>query len=695
MYLLNLGRSIYTLLVIQNMNIRNFCIIAHIDHGKSTLADRFLEVTKTVDKLRNAQMLDTMELEQERGITIKLTPARMQWKWVELNLIDTPWHVDFQYEVSRSLAAVEGAVLLVDASQWIQAQTLSTLYMAMDNNLTIIPVLNKIDLPAADVPRVTRELEQTIGVDPDEIIAISAKTGENVDCVLDAVVERIQDPTSFKASNPKRYWALHVWDAPQHRSHISRALIFDSVFDQYKWVVAYVKVIDGVFHPEKEVQLIHSHKTILPNEVGYFSPKYNKDTTLREGQIGYIVTWQKSVRDAKIGDTILRINDEKLKLSIQKSDNPAQQVRNYIIPGFKTVKPFVFAWVYPIETDQYDKLKSSFEKLTLNDSAVSWEYEQSLAMGHWFRCGFLGMLHMDIIKERLSREFGMETIFTTPTVTYLIKSKSLKDERIMSTSNIKELVTTGLYTYLIDDTLRAQLTDELGEKKSEDEMIAILKEPLKPRLVVKSGAEMLEQGQMDEIREPIVEVEIVWPEVYSGNIMSLAQEYRGSMTGMEFLDKERVVWKYLMPMGEIVIDFYDRLKSLTKWYATMNYEFKTYKEADLVRLDLRINHEKVEAFSLVVHQDNAYTIGKQLVEKLKTLIPKHLFSIPLQAWVGTKMIARETIAPLKKDVIAKCYGWDVSRKKKLLQKQKEGKKKMKMMGKVSVPGDVFVKMVSR
>lgn len=677
------------------MNIRNFCIIAHIDHGKSTLADRFLVVTKTVDKLRNAQMLDTMDLEQERGITIKLTPARMQRKGYELNLIDTPGHVDFQYEVSRSLAAVEGAVLLVDASQWVQAQTLSVLYMAMENNLTIIPVLNKIDLPAADVPRVTRELEQTIGIDPSEIIAISAKTWENIESVLDAVIERIQDPVTFKTNNPQRYRNLNTSLSKADEWSISRALIFDSVFDQYKGVVAYVKVIDWAFYPDEDVQLIHSHKTLAPNEVGHFSPQYVKDRSIKEGQIGYIVTGQKSVRDAKIGDTILIINNEQLKTKIQKSENPNQHMRTYIIPGFKTVKPFVFAGVYPIESDLYDKLKSSFEKLTLNDSAVSRDYEQSLAMGHGFRCGFLGMLHMDIIKERLSREFGMETIFTTPTVTYLIKSKTLKDERIASGNNIRDLISSWLYIYLIDEKTRNLLSEEEVDKRSEEELVLLLSDQLKPRLVVKSGAEMPEQGLIDEIREPIVEVEIVGPESYSGNIMWLAQEYRGSMTGMEFLDKERVVRKYLMPMGEIVIDFYDRLKSQTKGYATMNYEFKTYKAADLVRLDLWINHEKVEAFSLVVHQDNSYSAWKNLVEKLKVLIPKHLFSIPLQAWIWTKMIARETISAMSKDVIAKCYGWDVSRKKKLLKKQKEGKKKMKMMWKVSVPWDVFVKMVSR
>lgn len=655
------------------MDIRNFCIIAHIDHGKSTLADRMLEMTASVRKLENSQMLDTMDLEQERGITIKMTPVRMSRKWVEFNLIDTPWHVDFQYEVSRSLSAVEWVVLLVDASQWIQAQTLSTLYMAMENDLTIIPVLNKVDLPAADVPRVTRELETTIGIDPDEIIAISAKTWENVDQVLDAVIERIPSPKPV---------------LPSWISWVSRALIFDSVFDPYKWVVAYVKVTDGSFKSKDLVQLIHSDLALSPPELWHFAPNYVKDETLSVGQIWYIVTGQKSVRDAKIWDTIVKIKNESGRPKTKDELNP------YMIPGFEMVKPFVFAWVYPIDTDQYDKLKTGFEKLSLNDSAISVDYEHSLAMGHGFRCGFLGMLHMDIVKERLWREYGMETIFTTPTVTYLVKSKYLKHEKILSMANIKDLIETSLWKTL-PNSVEPPAKLLSGEWVYQPDEHGAWEKELKPRLVIKSWGQLPEQWMIDEIREPIVEVEIVWPEEFSGNIMTLAQEYRWQMTWMEYLDEKRVVRKYLLPMWEIVVDFYDRLKSSTKWYATMNYEFKKYSKDDLLRLDVMINHERVEAFSLVAHRDKAHSVWRDLVKKLKELIPKHMFTIPIQAAVWTKVIARETISAMRKDVIAKCYGWDVSRKKKLLKKQKEGKKKMKMMGKVSVPGDVFMKMVMR
>jgi len=657
------------------MNIRNFCIIAHIDHGKSTLADRMLELTSTVRSLDSSQMLDTMDLEQERWITIKMTPVRMQRNGIEMNLIDTPGHVDFQYEVSRSLSAVEWVVLLVDASQWIQAQTLSTLYMALENNLTIIPVLNKVDLPAANVPRVTAELEKVIGIDPEEVIAISAKTWENVEVVLDAVIERIASPDTFHGNN---HSSEQAW--------VSRALIFDSVFDPYKWVVAYVKVVEGSFVAKKEVQLIHSESAIIPPEVGHFDPKYVKDESISKWQIWYIVTGQKSVRDAKIGDTIL-------SLPILQAKNKNHDIQQYIIPGFEAVKPFVFAWVYPIDSDEYDKLKTAFDKLSLNDSAISVEYEHSLAMGHGFRCWFLWMLHMDIVKERLVREYGMETIFTTPTVTYVVKSRDLKHEQILSGKNIKQMIHSGLREFLPTETMPpdALIEWKYYEVNYDNEY----EKELKPRLVIKSWGDLPEQWMIEEIWEPIVEVEIVWPEEFSGNVMSLAQEYRGKMSGMEYLDDTRIVWKYLLPMGEIVVDFYDKLKSCTKGYATMNYEFKKYERNDLVRLDMLINHEKVEAFSLVVHKDKAHSAGRELVKKLKELIPKHMFAIPLQAWIWAKMIARETISAMRKDVIAKCYGWDVSRKKKLLKKQKEGKKKMKMMGRVSVPGDVFMKMVQR
>lgn len=393
--------------------IRNFCIIAHIDHGKSTLADRMLEMTGTMRSLEHGQMLDTMDLEQERGITIKLTPVRMQRKGYEFNLIDTPGHVDFQYEVSRSLAAVEGCILLVDASQGVQAQTLSVLYAAIDNGLTIIPVLNKIDLPAADPKRVGQELMNLIGCDENEIIAVSGKTGLNVDAVLDAVIERIDDPLTFKQKHPKKYWANGtVVDTTS-----SRALIFDSVFDAYRGVVSYVKCVDGEIKAGDTIHFIHSEKTIQPTEVGHFSPKHVKDLVLSAGQIGYIVTGQKSVRDARIGDTILKTEDRR-----QRTEDLVDTFHQYLIPGFKKAKPFVYAGVYPIDTDQYEKLKESFEKLSLNDSAIEYSYEQSNALGHGFRCGFLGMLHMDIIKERLFREYQMDTIFTTPTVTYLVQT---------------------------------------------------------------------------------------------------------------------------------------------------------------------------------------------------------------------------------------------------------------------------------
>lgn len=652
-------------------NIRNFCIIAHIDHGKSTLADRMLELTSehknTVD---HGQMLDTMDLEQERGITIKMTPVRMQWKGKEYNLIDTPGHVDFQYEVSRSLSAVEWVILLVDASQGIQAQTLSVLYMAMEHDLTIIPVLNKVDLPAANVPKVTAELEQVIGIDPDEVIAISAKTGENVDLVLDAVMERIAPPYS------QVEWETDQWE--------SRALIFDSVFDPYKWVVAYVKVVEWSFKTGDEVVLINSESAIKLTEVGHFTPWYTKDKVLSQWQIWYILTWLKSVREAQVWDTILQMKHKWLKVKFQ-------DLKHHILPWFSKMKPFVFAGIYPIETDQYEKLKESFEKLALNDAALSREHEHSAAMWHGFRCGFLGMLHMDIIKERLIREYDMETIFTTPTVTYIVESKSYKDSRILSGKNVLDLVETWLWVRV--PGAKALIDDP--SKYSNDVLAGMLEKHCKLRLVVKSGWDLPEQGMIETIREPKVDVEIVWPDEWSGNIMWLAQDYRWVLTGMEYLDGSRVVWKYLMPMGEIVVDFYDRLKSITKWYATMNYEFKKYSPDDLIRLDILINWDRVEAFAQAAHKDYAYTKWKEIVEKLKELIPKHMFTIPIQASIWSKIIARETLSAMRKDVLAKCYGWDVSRKRKLLQKQKAGKKKMKMMGKVNVPWDIFIKMATR
>lgn len=670
-------------------NIRNFCIIAHIDHGKSTLADRFLEITSTVKAVKWSQMLDTMDLEQERGITIKLTPARMTWKWVELNLIDTPWHVDFQYEVSRSLAAVEWCVLLVDASQWIQAQTLSTLYMAMENELTIIPVLNKIDLPAADPERRAQELENLLWIDREEIIAVSAKTWLNVESVLDAVIERVSDPDEFREVYAHKYRqnpaTADAWS--------TRALVFDSVFDPYKWVVTYVKVVNWSIKVGDSIALPYSQSTVRPTEVWHFEPKYCKDPALTEGQIWYVVTGQKSVRDAQVWDTLVWVKAWSNKVDYK----PLEALT---IPGFEKVKPYVFSGIYPVTTDDYDKLKVAFEKLALNDSALTVEYENSLAMGQWFRCGFLWTLHMDIIKERLSREYDMETLFTIPTVTYLVKLKYFKHPRVASGMNVKELIKTWLYKQVLKHIGEEEVTVEdvlggkpMGKRTTQEILSEYYETILRPWMIVQSWWDMPDQWMVEKILEPMVTVEIVWPDDFSGNIMSLAQDYRWSMTWMEYLDDKRVVWKYTMPMWEIIVEFYDALKSSTKWYATMNYDVKWYEESDLVRLDIFINGERIEAFSMVMHSSKAYEAGKKVIGKLKKLIPKHLFAIPLQAGIWAKMIARETISAVRKDVTAKCYWWDISRKKKLLKKQKEWKKKMKQMGSVSVPGDVFIKMV--
>ena len=654
--------------------IRNFCIIAHIDHGKSTLADRMIELTATT-KLDHSQMLDTMELEQERGITIKLTPVRMKWKGHEFNLIDTPGHVDFQYEVSRSLAAVEGVILLVDAAQGVQAQTLSTLYAALENDLEIIPVLNKIDLPAADPERRAEELENLIGCDADDIIAVSAKTGLNVEDVLDAIIERVPAPIEDHSTE----------DADTViPEEMTRALIFDSVYDSYKWVVTYVKVLTGDIKVGTRLELIYSDTVLSPTEVGHFEPKYVSDKILSAGQIWYIVTGQKSVRDAKIGDTMLG--------NYRKSKN--EDLNPFAIPGFSEAKPFIFAWVYPMDNSEYNKLQSSLEKLAINDSAIAYTHESSGALGQWFRCGFLGTLHMDIVSERLVREFGMDTIFTLPTVTYLVKAKQFKHiEKISSGYNIKELIKTGLYKHIVsDDTFGEELDDS---EKNIEILSKHYHEELRSWMVVNSGGDMPDPGFCETIMEPYGSIEIVGPEEYAGAIMALAQEYRGEMKGMEYLDAGRVIWKYDMPMGEIIIDFYDRLKSGTKGYATMNYEFARYQASDLVRLDVFVNAEKMDSLSLVIHKDNAQYTGRDIVKKLKELIPKHLFAIPLQAGIGSKMIARENISAIRKDVIAKCYGGDISRKKKLLKKQKEGKKRMKSIGSVSVPNDLFIKMLKR
>ena len=457
------------------------------------------------------------------------------------------------------------------------------------------------------------------------------------------------------------------------QSLTSRALIFDCVYDTYKWVVAYIKVVEWSIKVWDQLYLIHTDKYIDVTEVWYFTPEYKIDKTIAHWQIGYIVTWEKSVRNVQIWDTFVWWISRNFDI-IEK--------KKLAIPGFKRVKPFVYAGVYPIDTTDYDKLKDSLDKLSMNDSAIEYELEDSKALGFGFRCGFLWMLHMDIVKERLSREYNMETIFTIPTVIYLIKSKNLSLDAIKSWSNIHHLLTTWMYKHI----LWPNTTNEQAEKRREE---------LTSWLVVKSWSDMIDQWLIDEIWEPIAAVEVLWPQEHAGNIMALCQEYRGRLINMDYIDETRVVRHYELPMGEIIIDFYDRLKSATKGYATMNYEFKKYQPADLIKLDVYINNEKVEALSRVIHRDKSYYLGKEVVEKLKTLIPKHMFAIPLQAGIGNKMIARENISAMKKDVLAKCYGGDVSRKRKLLAKQKEGKKKMKAIGNVNVPSDVFIKMVAR
>ncbi len=476
-------------------------------------------------------------------------------------------------------------------------------------------------------------------------------------------------------------------------SQISKALIFDCVYDTYKGVVAYIKMVEWSFKAGDKLYLVHTQKFVDVVEVGHFTPEYATDKKITQGQIWYVVTWEKSVRNVQIGDTMI--------LGLPK-DMDKQEMKTYAVPGFKKVKPYVYAWMYPVDTNDYEKLKDSLEKLSLNDSAVEYTMEDSKALWFGFRCGFLWMLHMDIIKERMRREYGIETIFTIPTVVYLVKSKNLSVEEIKSWSNIQNLFVTWLYkdvlayekytTKFSSDDIDDIVNDNtIDPSEISWEIISVLK----PWLVVKSWSDLMDQWIIDVILEPIAEVEIVWPKEYAGNIMALCNEYRGSLKSMDYLDENRVVRKYELPFWEIIIDFYDRLKSATKWYATMNYEFKRYQKADLVKMDIWINNEKVEALSWIVHTDKVYYLGREVTEKLKTLIPRHLFVIPIQAGIGTKIIARENIPAMRKDVIAKCYGWDVTRKRKLLAKQKEGKKKMKALGNVNVPGDVFIKMVTR
>ena len=587
--------------------IRNFCIIAHIDHGKSTLSDRFLEITKTIEKRdMHAQLLDTMELEQERGITIKLQPARMEYQGHILNLIDTPGHVDFTYEVSRSLAAVEGAILVVDASQGIEAQTLSNIYLAMEHNLEIIPVINKIDLPHAEPEKVAQEIIDLLGVKREEIILASGKTGEGVDKILERVIEKVPAPIG----DPKKPF---------------RALIFDSFYDTYKGVVAYVRVIDGNLPKGQKLYMVSSKSGAESIEVGYMKPVFVPKEEIKTGEIGYIVTGLKDVSGARVGDTVTLAADKDVE----------------VLPGYKTVKPFVFAGIYTTEGDEYPMLREALGKLSLSDSSLSYEPEVSSALGFGFRCGFLGLLHMDIVKERLEREFNLDLIVTIPSVAYEIE-------------------------------------------KTNREVI-----------VINSPAELPEIMQIKEIREPWVKLEIVTPSTYIGVVMELISNRRGIFKTIDYLEASRVVIKSEMPLSQIVTDFFDQLKSISSGYASMSYEFIEYRPGDLVKVDIYIAETIVDTLSLLVHRSEAQSVGKNVVEKLKSLIPKQLFKVALQAAIGGKIIAREDISAMRKDVTSKLYGGDVSRKNKLLNKQKEGKKRMKKFGKVEIPSGVFMELLKK
>lgn len=587
-------------------NIRNFSIIAHIDHGKSTLADRFLKLTNTFDNRSNvSQVLDNMELEKERGITIKLNAVSLDYKGYTLNLIDTPGHVDFSYEVSRSLAACEGAILVVDASQGIEAQTLANLYLALENDLTIIPVINKIDLPNANVPKVKEELVKTLGFKEEEILLCSAKTGIGVKEILDAVIERINPPVIKE-------------DAPL------KALIFDSHFDSYKGVVLLVKVTEGSIKVKDKIYMMQKGSSFEVTEVGVNKITNKALEKLSSGMVGYVAAAIKDITKVAVGDTITL------------EDNPALKP----LHGYKPMKPMVFSGIFPIEASKYDDLKEALEKLKLNDASLEFTPENSVALGFGFRTGFLGLLHMDIILERLEREFNLETIATTPSVVYKV----------------------GLTS---------------GEE-----------------IEVSSPNEMPEKVKISYIKEPYIYTNIISPTEFIGPIMTLCQNKRGIYDTTEYIDETRVNIHYYIPLGEIIYDFYDKLKSYTKGYASFDYEVSDYRVSKLVKMDILLNGDIVDALSVIVHEDFAYNKGREIVTKLRKTIPRQMFEVPIQASIGSKVIARENVSAMKKNVLAKCYGGDVSRKRKLLEKQKEGKKKMKMIGSVEVPKEAFLKLLS-
>ena len=590
--------------------IRNFCIIAHIDHGKSTLADRMMELTDTVAvRDMEEQMLDTMEIERERGITIKATAVRMFYTHTDgkkymLNLIDTPGHVDFTYEVSRSLAACEGAVLVVDATQGIEAQTLANVYLALDNDLEIVPVINKIDLPSAQPEFVIKEIEDVIGLPAEEAPRISAKNGINIDQVLQQVVDNIPAPSG----DP---------EAPL------QALIFDSIYDNYKGALSYVRVKNGTVRPGMRIKYMATGREFDVTEVGVFTPGLLSTDSLTAGEVGYISASIKSVAETKVGDTIT------------DADNPAKEA----LPGYKQANPMVFCGIYPADGADYENLRDALDKLKLNDASLSYEPETSMALGFGFRCGFLGLLHMEIIQERLEREFDLDLVTTSPSVIYKVK------------------LTNGCETWL------------------------------------DNPSNMPSVAEIEYMEEPVVEAHIMTPSEYVGTIMELCQEKRGVFKDMTYIEEDRVNIKYELPLNEIIYDFFDQLKSRSRGYASFDYELKEYVKSDLVKLDFLLNGDICDALSTIVHRDKAYAKGRAVAEKLQEVIPRQQFEIPIQAAIGGKIIARETVRAVRKDVLAKCYGGDISRKKKLLEKQKEGKKRMRQIGTVSLPSDAFMSVL--
>ena len=587
-------------------NIRNFCIIAHIDHGKSTLADRLLEYTNTINKRdMQAQVLDDMELEKERGITIKSHAIQMDYEYkgkkYVLNLIDTPGHVDFSYEVSRSIAACEGALLIVDAAQGIQAQTISNLYLALGNDLEIIPVLNKIDLPSAEPEAVKDQIVELLGCKREEIIAASGKTGMGVHDILAAIIERVPAPKG-DPSKPLQ------------------ALIFDSVYNSFRGIIAYYKIQNGSIKKGEKVKFVATEKEYNADEIGVLRLKQEPRNEIKTGDVGYIISGIKDAREVKVGDTITSV--------LRPSTEP--------IKGFEDVKPMVFAGIYPVDTEDFEELRYSMEKLQLNDASLTWEPESSAALGFGFRCGFLGMLHMEIIQERLEREFGMTVITTVPNVSY----------HAYDTKNVMQ--------------------------------------------IVNNPSDLPDPSRLERVEEPYIKAQIITKSEFVGNIMTLCINKRGNLTNQVYLTTDRVELMFDMPLGEIVFDFYDRLKTISKGYASFDYQPLDYRQSYLVKLDILLNAEPVDALSALIHRDNAYEFGKKMCEKLKELIPRQQFEIPIQAAIGAKIIARETIKAMRKDVTAKCYGGDISRKRKLLEKQKEGKKRMRSVGSVEIPQSAFM-----